>query len=299
MNKLSMRRVIVVAVIFVTASLAGLHAAAQAKPAPFRVPAAPAGGIDSSKMPDIVGVHLGMSPQEVAAKLKPLYPPTRIPGNGLNLGYAKFGHAAGSPWVQTMNGKEDACGNNECTDVLNVVFNAPPNKQGAVGIDRAVSFQQGKQPTPDTVKAALLQKYGPNPFYVSPFIMGWVYDEQGRPIAPPNGKNLAQCAGTITSGAAAGPTPTNAAPEYGLTGTRALTPADVADLMRNPCRVGVYVLADMSVAGQVVNSFTVKISENSEATRDVIAEQQYLDSVAAGQQQQQLKKAQEQPVPKF
>jgi len=55
----------------------------------------------------------------------------------------------------------------------------------------------------------------------------------------------------------------------------------------------------MNVGNQTVNSFTVKISENSEATRDVIAEQQYLDGVAFGQQKQQLKKAQEQPVPKF
>ncbi len=40
------------------------------------------------------------------------------------------------------------------------------------------------------------------------------------------------------------------------------------------------------------NSFGVKMSKNSEATLDAIADQQYLDDVAAGQQQQQLKKAQ-------
>jgi hypothetical protein len=290
----------VLTAIFATAGLDHLHAAMQAKgAAAVQVPAAPEGGIDASKMPDIVGVHLGMSPQEVLAKLKPLYPVTHIGDLGLNLGYAKFGHAPGSPWIQTINGHADPCGNNQCSDVMNVVFNGPPNKQGVIGIDRAMGFPQGKNPTPDTVKAALLQKYGPNPVMVQPTMLGWVFDEQGRPMTPANAKSLVQCAGTVTSGAAGGPTPTNAAPEYGLTGTRPLTPADVADLMRNPCRVGVYVLASLNVAGQVVNSFSVKISENSEATRDVIAQQQYLDGVASGQQQQQLKKAQQQTVPKF
>ena len=301
MGKSAIRSVLaVVAVIFVAASWVVLHAATQAKgAAPVQLPVAPEGGIDSAKMPDIVGVHLGMSPQEVIAKLKPLYPTTHVGDLGVNLGYAKFGHAPGAPWIQTINGHADPCGNNQCSDVFNVVFNGPPNKQGAIGIDRAMGFPQGKEPTPDTVKTALLQKYGPNPFMVSPFTMGWAYDEQGRPIMPPNGKALVQCAGTVTSGAVGGPTPTNAAPEYGLTGTRALTPADVADLMRNPCRVGVYVLAAMNVGGQTVNSFSVKISENSEATRDVIAQQKYLDSVAAGQQQQQLNKAKQQAPPKF
>ena len=301
MSKPAMRSVLaVVAVIFVAASLAGLHAAMQAKPAAsVQVPVAPQGGIDSSKMPDIVGVHLGMSAQEVIAKLKPLYPTTHVGDLGVNLGYAKFGHAPGAPWIQTIYGHADPCGNNQCIDVFNVVFNTPPGKQGVIGMDRAMGFPRDKEPTPDTVKAALIKKYGPNPFIVTPTTMGWVYDEQGRPMSPPNGKALVRCAGAITSGAVAGPTPTNAAPEYGLTGTRALTPADVADLMRNPCRVGVYVLADLNVGNQTVYSLSVKVSENSEATRDVIAEQQYLDGVASGQQKQQLKKAQEQPVPKF
>jgi hypothetical protein len=103
--------------------------------------------------------------------------------------------------------------------------------------------------------------------------------------------------GTITSGAGGGPSPTNAALEYGITGTRPLTQADVNDLMRNSCQAGVYVLVSMNVSAQVVNSFTIKISENSKATRDRIAQQKYLDSVAAGQQQQQLNKAKQQAVP--
>jgi hypothetical protein len=43
----------------------------------------------------------------------------------------------------------------------------------------------------------------------------------------------------------------------------------------------------------------VTISENSEDTRDVIAGQQYLDNVANGQSQQQMKNAQQQAAPKL
>ena len=129
--------------------------------------------------------------------------------------------------------------------------------------------------------------------------MGWVYDEQGQQIAPLNGKSLVRCAGNISTAWLGGPSPTNAALEYGLTGIYPLKPTDVTQMMRDPCRVGVYVLADLSVAGQVINSFGVKMSENSASTRAGIAQQQYLDTVAAGQQQQQLNKAQQQGVPKF
>jgi len=293
--------ILVVVVICAGATLAGLRAVAQARPAvPVQVPEAPAGGIDQSKMPDVVGIHLGMSPQEVLATMKPLYPENRTLQIGVVPGYAKFQYAPDPPWISEISAQADACGTNECADTMSVLFNGPPNKQGAVSIERGLRFQQGKQPTPDTVKAALVQKYGPDPFVVvSPSTMGWVYDEQGRPITPPNGKSLVRCAGNISQAPLGGPSPTNAALEYGLTGTQPLKPADVTQMMRDPCRVGVYVLADLNVAGQVVNSLDIKMSENSVSTRAAIAEQQYLDNVAAGQQQQQLNKAQQQGVPKF
>jgi hypothetical protein len=287
---------VILAALVMAGSLAGQRAAAQA----VQVPAAPAGGIDPTKMPDVIGVHLGMPAQEVVDKLKPLFPKW-IGDHGLHPTYAKFGHAPGPAFISTVNGQEDNCGNNECAEFVSVVFNTPPNKQIAVSIDRNITFQMGKQPTPDTIKAALLQKYGPNPYLVttSPLTLAWIYDEAGQTITPPKGKDLVRCAGTMSQGAPGGPSPTNAAPEYGLTGTQPLTPAFIADMMRNPCRVGVYVLASVSVGGQTVQGIDVKISDNSEATRDAIAEQQYLDMVATGQQQQELNKAKQQAAPTF
>jgi hypothetical protein len=67
--------------------------------------------------------------------------------------------------------------------------------------------------------------------------------------------------------------------------------------MRDPCRVGVYVLATITVAGQVVTQLDVKVSENSADSRAVIASQKYVDSIAAGQHQQKMKNAQQQTAP--
>jgi hypothetical protein len=297
MSDSTMRKMkVILAALVIAGGLAGSRAAAQA----VQVPAAPAGGIDPTKMPDVIGIHLGMPVQEVIDKLKPLFP-KGIGDHGLHPTYAKFGHAPGPAYISTLAGQEDNCGNNECAEFVTVVFNTPPNKQIAVSIERNITFQMGKQPTPDTIKAALLQKYGPNPYLVttSPLTLAWIYSEDGQTITPPKGKDLVRCAGTLSGGAPGGPSPTNAAPEYGLTGTQPLTTAFVADMMRNPCRVGVYVLATIPVAGQTAQGMEIKISDNSEATRDAIAEQQYLDMVAAGQQQQELNKAQQQAAPKF
>jgi len=293
------KMILTLAAVFGAASVAGLRAKAQAA-APVQVPAAPAAGIDSSKMPDAIGIHLGMSPQEVLAIMKPHFPEDHTRGLGLTPGFAKFGHAPDQPWLQTIGGKLDPCGNNECAEIVSIIFNGPPNKQGAVSIERSLSFQQGKQPTVDTLKDALVQKYGANVFVVAaPGTLGWIYDEQGQSLMPANGKALARCAGNISTGAIGGPSPANSALEYGITGTQTLKLADVTQMMRDPCRVGVYVLADLNAAGGIVRSLDLKITENSESTRDAIAEQQYLDRVATGQQQQQLDNAQHQAVPKF
>ncbi len=175
----------------------------------------------------------------------------------------------------------------------------PPDKQGAINIARSVQFPRGKEPTPENVKAALLQKYGANPFVINPNVLGWAYDEQGAAISPANGKTLVQCAGNVREAQAGGPSPTNATAAGSIKRNSPLTQADINDLMRDQCRVGVYVLANVIVNGPIVTILQVKMSENSEDTRAVIASQQYIDRLAAGQQQQQIKNAQQQAVPKL
>ena len=290
----------IVAMIFVAASLVAMRAAVQPASAPAQsaqIPAAPAGGINPSKLPDIQGIHLGMSPDDLIPKLKVLYPTGKGPfAFGLKLANAQYIHAPDKPWVANIIATLDCRSGNCGSDQTRVIFSAPPSRQVAVYIQRAIGFQSGKFPTQQTLIAALTQKYGPNPILAIPAypgILTWAFDELGQPLVPASPKNKAGAGcvtGTILS-------PANSMDRY-IGGIFPLSQADVNRLVTVKCALGVYVVADLGQGkGGVVPSMTVTMVENSEDLRDAIAGQQYLDKVAAAQQQQQLKNAQQQKVP--
>ena len=58
-------------------------------------PSAPAGTLDPSKLPDIVGIHLGDSVQEAHDKIKTLFPPT--PQTQVLVYYQKFQTTSDKP----------------------------------------------------------------------------------------------------------------------------------------------------------------------------------------------------------
>jgi hypothetical protein len=65
------------------------------------IPAAPAGGIVASNLPEIRGVHLGMTLAEVIAVLKPLYPGPGGPATpGVYQMNAQYIGLADKPWAQ-------------------------------------------------------------------------------------------------------------------------------------------------------------------------------------------------------
>jgi hypothetical protein len=264
-----------------------------------QIPAAPAGGIDPSKLPDIQGIHLGMSPDDLISKLKVLYPGKGGPSNyGLNIANVQYIHAPDKPWVGSVIATLD-CSNGSCgSDQFRVTFSAPPSKQVAVYLQRIIGFAGGKFPTQQTLIAALIQKYGPNPIIPTPAypgILTWAFDEQGQPLVPAPAKNKA--AGSCVTGTIL--SPANSMDRY-IGGIFPLCQADVNGLVTKKCALGVYVVADLGQGnGGVVPSMTVTVIENSEDLRDAIAGQQYLDRVAAAQQQQQLKNSQQQSVPKL
>ena len=69
-------------------------------------------------------------------------------------------------------------------------------------------------------------------------------------------------------------------------------------MMRDPCRSNVYLRVQLSPTGPgLVHILDMHMSDNAMDTRDVIAAQQYLDGMASGQKQQQLKNAQQQSAP--
>jgi hypothetical protein len=293
----------IVALLFVAAGLVGTGAAARpagapaqtARPAPAQIPAAPAGGINPSKLPDIQGIHLGMSPDDLLPKLKVLYPGTTF----MTLAKMAYVNAPDKPWVGGVVANLDCRPNpSNCgPDQFRVIFSAPPSKQVAVYLSRELTFQAGKLPTQQTLIAALTQKYGPNPIITnpaSPGILTWAFDEQGQPVAPTAPKNKVGCVtGTTLS-------PSQGIQSYAA-GLLPFSQDDINRMVTMKCALGVYVVADLGagIGGGVVPAMTVKIVENSEDLRDAIAGQQYLDSVNNAQQQQKLKNAQQQGAPKL
>jgi hypothetical protein len=76
-----------------------------------QIPAAPAGGIDPSRLPDIQGIHLGMTLQQALPVLKPLYPG---PGTGTSvMGVYKINvqylNAPDKPWVGQIVAQVNPC----------------------------------------------------------------------------------------------------------------------------------------------------------------------------------------------
>lgn len=149
--------------------------------------AAAAVKLDPSKMPDVVGVHLGMTAQEALAAAHKAYaddmfvemkdngwPTSAKPDNGYNI----HSRAAG-------NFKD-----------LSLSFTAPPGEQKVWKVDR---MTQKLHTNRDTLLAALRQKYGKESFAwqggdtrtavtSDKQITGmlWLFDEQGNHVALPD-----------------------------------------------------------------------------------------------------------------
>jgi hypothetical protein len=285
-----------VLVLFALAANISVPRAAFAQAVPTPVPVEPAGGLDPSKLPDVQGLHLGTPAQEAVAKVKSLYPNTSQKFLTTVM-TSNWQGAPDAPWVSRINGYAGCPGITvDVCDTLLVRFNEPPSPPRVVSIERTLGFAVGKYPTLDNVKAAVIQKYGPNPYVLGPNLLAWVLDEQGRPLSLPPAtlQRKTQCAGALMIPMSGGSTP--AAESAGRT---AFTDANIKQLMVDPCRVGVIVYANIMVSGQLVTSMNLTMSENSYDTRAYIATQQYLSKLAVAQKQQQMKAASQQATPKF
>jgi hypothetical protein len=280
----------IAALTLVAAAFAGLRAPAQA-------PSAPGVAIDPSKLPDIEGVHLGMSFQQAMNVMTGLFPGANLTPRG-----AKFENAPDKPWIARLEGRVPQTCNPLCLDQLAVMFSMPPNPQQVVSLERDIIFQQGKQATLDSLVASLRQKYGQEVATAKPPRMDWLFDGQGRQLAPTK-TYLADCAGQMVGTSAGNDDMKRPVSLGGVVGTPPITATDIAALTAQPCRSHVYIRAQMltnTVQGvSIVTEFHVFVSENDLDTCDAIASQQYLDNIAAAQKQQQMKNAQQVAAPKL
>jgi hypothetical protein len=284
-----------------TASSAAPPAAsAAATPAPAAnqpaAAAASAPALDSSeppnfsKLPDTNGFQLGMTNDQVMAKLKALYPADQ--GTTVQLNYFKFEKTADKPWIEYV--QVDVVPNPcfaQCQEGVRIQFNGPPDEPRVISVTRSLGFEAGKRTTVANIKAALLQKYGQPSSPGTAQTLNWIFDEQGNPLSDPK-FNGQQCAGIVLYTALAGGSLSNPTLIRGPIGE--LTQSD----LKNPCGSGVHVKADvLAQADGLVYSLGVTMSENSYAMRAFVHELTYTQNVGNQEQQQKIKKAQDTAAP--
>jgi hypothetical protein len=261
--------------------------AAAAGSAPWDSSAPP----NFAKLPDVNGIQLGMTNDQVLAKIKALYPGSP-PNTTVTLGYVNFEKTADKPWLGSARVfvLGDTCGP-QCQEEVNITFNGRPDEPRAISVMRSLSFEEGKRTTVANIKAALLQKYGQRPIYSDAQVMSWIFDEQGNPLNDPK-FNGAQCAGVILGGGGAPASMSNPNLIRGVSGI--LTDSD----LKTPCASGVHVKADvLAQADGLVYALNVTMSENSYAMRAFVHELAYTQNVANQEQQQKIKKAQDTAAP--
>jgi hypothetical protein len=241
-----------------------LYTSTAAQPSGGSIPEAPAGGLDPSKLPDIEGIHLGMTPDQVIPKIKALPSSASVqvtPGR-----YDTVSSVQWPVYVTASSGINNA-------DSLMATFSSPPNRQALVQLQRQNTFAPGKQPTAETVKAALFQKYGPNATEVRPNIWVWTFNEMGGPMAsPPPARQLLDCDPILS--------PKSNIKSY-LSSPLAMNQQNLKQWLTLHCNsYGVYVKATF-----FGSSLNVVIDDTAEDMRDVVAGQEYIEQSNTAKQQ--------------
>ena len=250
----------------------GSAVSAQTKAAPSAsIPPAPAGGLDPSKLPDIEGIHLGSTPDVAIPQIKAL----SSGPHSFAVNPGRYTTTPGPAWNSYVTASAG-------TDQLMATFSAPPNKQALVYLERDTTFQVGQQPTLDTMKAALFQKYGANPVQVStgttlPAMWVWTFNEQGGPMvpAPPSKfpRQILSCGATIL------------APQAGIQSYMpSPQPLDAQTLkqwMTMRCNdLGIYVVGTFSGS-----SMSVVMTDTAEDMRDALSGEAYIEKTNAAKLQ--------------
>ena len=131
--------------------------------------AAPAGPLEPAKLPDVVGIHMGMLRQDVPGILLKLHPGNPIQPEGPDT-------VAGLSFSAQLPGQSAG-------DNIHVEFTLLPDKQRVYFIERYIRY--GQAMTYDNFLAAERQKYGQEIFTdIGGDTKYWLFDEQGHPLPP-------------------------------------------------------------------------------------------------------------------
>jgi hypothetical protein len=255
----------------------------------------PAGGVDPARLPDVEGIHLGMTPNDAIAVLKEIYNPSAHGASQVL--YAKFPNSSVPAWPSVAKGVLLGP-NGQSNDEITVTFSIPPLPQTVVGIQRTVMFG-ANMPTASKVGSSLLQKYGPVAGKKALFAtggFGWVFDEQGQPVTGNSGM-LVQT--YMPSGGA----PDIRSPTVLSTTWASLTPIDANEELRverqSPYAVTVVASLDGTHPDSLINYLAVSMSENGQAARSYLAAQRYLQGIVAEIKRKQIEQGNQQAGPRL
>ena len=264
---------------------------------------APAGGIDTSKLPDVVGIHIGESTSQVVAQAAKLYPPSSNVSK-MVLSEQAYAYTNDPPYTASLAVAKrnlDGCSPTDCQaqDTLNALFSGPPD-QRVVELVRGLTWGAGKQPTIDTLRTALIQKYGET-FSENPgggLMMVWLFDEGGQPMPSQSKLAAMNCGGLLAFGGG-----TSAKlPDYLYRAPlpQVVTQQDLDRFARMSCGRQIFVQAQVfGQTGGTANSMTITIREYAADLRDAFAAENLMRQAKYAQGNQQLQNAQQQSAPKF
>ena len=272
--------------------------AAGAQPTPVanqvatsnQIPPAPAGGINPDKLPDIQGIHLGMTPDVALLKIKALSSSAGGVQGLINPVPAMYSDAPDPRWLGYVAASIDPCKPHysSCADNLTITFSGPPNKGVLVGMERDLYFAMDKAPTIESLKTALMQKYGRNPIVTSiPNTYYWVTNEEGGPLVPVPPVKVQDCGATLQA-------PKSYIRAY-TANLLPLKPLELTQWMSMRCHsLGVYVKATISAqtGSPVALSLAVRITDTAEDRRDALAGEQHIEQVNAAAQKNIQKETQ-------
>jgi hypothetical protein len=278
--------------------------AAKAKQQPQPAPRADSGkaeasgassaGLDPAKLPDIVGVHLGMAPQEAMQAMRKQYPanfrvlemPTNSPLDG-----------------QIVKG---SAGHFELSDPATagaplgyITFTAPPEKQVVWHVAR---FSLNMHVNRDTLLATLRQKYGKETASLMSSGMGsrmttdnskiadmfWLIDEHGSSVPYPpetvfRNRTIWDCSGgTNVAGNAALARPDDGVPT---------TESEVAKHFPGWCASMVVVHVTISDPGPIIDNVFTEMLDVPLALRTAHSSSEYWRAIEEKAQKDELERS--------
>ena len=242
----------------------------------------------SGAMPDVVGLRPGIAPQEAYNFLKAYDRSAAVYVSDTSLPPAG---AKPTPVAIAMAQDPSAA------EKIQADLTLPPMRQIVWRVARHLQFAEGKQTTIPNVIASLRAKYGPEAWMPSGRVIAltWYFDEQGHRTNLPAGTHPGTCAGRI------GPT----VPMWGIPAGHGapyplIQPLPVSE-QEEICRAVVVVqaIATQGIDQRLVGVLDVVIADLALEARAHRATVQMLANAAAGQQQKELDRANQQEGPKL